>query len=210
MSETSGAVKLFEKALSMALNGAVRLDPFTAQRLAALAGKVVALELNGINVTLFLLLTPNGIEVRREYSGEPDARLTGTPLAFARLGLTNDRDLLHKGEVCISGDTALGQQLRDIIAALDIDWEEHLSRFTGDIVAHQLGNAARGAAHWARGTADALTRDTGDYLRYEKELLPDRAQVDEFLRAVDTLRDDVERLEARVQRLQKFNKGSSD
>lgn len=203
MSEPSGNATLLEKGLEKALNGFVRLDPFTAQRLATLAGKVVALELNGVNVTLFLHLTANGIEVRRDATGEPDARLSGTPLAFARLSLTHDRAVLHSGDVQIIGDTALGQQLRDILAALDIDWEEHLSKFTGDIVAHHLGNAARGAAHWARGTADALTRDTSDYLRYEKELLPDRAQVDEFLRNVDTLRDDVERLEARVQRLQK-------
>lgn len=203
MSEASGTATLFEQALGKALNGVVRLDPFTTQRVSALAGKVVALELSGVNLTLFLLLTANGIDVRRAYTGEPDARLTGTPLAFARLGLTNDRDLLHKGEVRISGDTALGQQLRDIVAALDIDWEERLSRFTGDVIAHQLGNAARGTARWARNTADALTRDSSDYLRYEKELLPDHVQVDDFLRAVDTLRDDVERLEARVRRLQK-------
>ncbi|MBI3774144.1 MAG: SCP2 sterol-binding domain-containing protein [Gammaproteobacteria bacterium] len=155
-----------------AINAALRLDPYTVQRLGGLAGKVVAVELRGVNLTLFLALQTDRIEVRGEHAGAVDARLSGTPLAFARLGL-------------------------------DIDWEEHLSRFTGDVIAHQVGNAARSSQRWAQQSGAALLQDAGEYLKYERELLPDRAQVETFMQHVDVLRDDVERLEARVQRLQK-------
>lgn len=189
-------------AFESALNAGLRLDPYTMQRLGGLAGKVMAVELRGINLTLFLALHTDRIEVLGEYAGAADARLSGTPLAFARLGLSGDRSTLHTGDVQISGDTDLGQKLRDILAAMDIDWEEHLSRFTGDIVAHQAGNAVRASQRWAQQSSAALLQDAGEYLKYERELLADRAQVETFLRQVDVLRDDVERLEARVQRLQ--------
>ena len=142
------------------------------------------------------------IEVRDAHAGAADARLIGTPLAFARLGLSGDRSALHTGDIQISGDTELGQQLRDILAAMDIDWEEHLSKFTGDVIAHQAGNAARASQRWAQQSSAALLQDTGEYLQYERELLPDRVQVETFMQQVDVLRDDVERLEARVLRLQ--------
>ena len=197
-------------AFESALNAALRLDPYTVQRLDGLAGKVVAVELRSINLTLFLTLCVGRIEVRDEHAGAADARLSGTPLAFARLGLSGDRSALHTGEVHISGDMELGQQLRDILAAMDIDWEEHLSRFTGDVIAHQAGNAARTSRQWAQQSSAALLQDTGEYLQYERELLPDRAQVETFMREVDVLRDDVERLEARVLRLQqRKNKGEA-
>jgi ubiquinone biosynthesis protein UbiJ len=192
-------------AFESALNAALHLDPYTVRRLGSLAGKVVAVELHGVNLTLFLALQTDRIEVRGEHAGAADARLSGTPLAFARLGLSGDRAALHSGDVQISGDTDLGQKLRDILAAMDIDWEEHLSRFTGDVVAHQAGNAARASQRWAQQSSAALLQDAGEYLKYERELLPDRAQVETFIQQVDVLRDDVERLEARVQRLQKTN-----
>lgn len=185
-----------------ALNAALRLDPYTVQRLNGLAGKVVAVELRGVNLTLYLALHAGRIEVRDTHAGAADAHLSGTPLSFARLGLSGDRSALHTGDIQISGDTELGQQLRDILAAMDIDWEEHLSRFTGDVIAHQAGNAARAAQRWAQQSSSALLQDTGEYLQYERELLPDRAQVETFMQQVDVLRDDVERLEARVRRLQ--------
>ena len=54
-----------------------------------------------------------------------------------------------------------------------------------------------------------MLQDAGEYLKYERELLPDRAQVETFMQQVDVVRDDVERLEARVQRLQLKSKGEA-
>ena len=47
--------------------------------------------------------------------------------------------------------------------------------------------------------------DISEYLRYEKEALLDKSEVDEFNQAVDNIRDDVERLQKRLERLEKEN-----
>jgi ubiquinone biosynthesis protein UbiJ len=108
---------------------------------------------------------------------------------------------LFNGGVEIDGDVELGTKLQRIFERLDIDWEEHLSRLTGDIVAHQLGNTVRGFFAWGRRAADHLGHDVADYLQEENETLPVAWEVEEFIQGVDTLRSDVDRLEARVKRL---------
>lgn len=189
-------------AIEAAFNRYLALDPAALRRVGQLEGRVIAIELTGLDLCLFLLPGPRGVQVLSQYEGEPDARLTGTPLALMRMGLSDDASRqLFAHEVEIRGDIELGQQFKHILDAIEIDWEEQLSRVSGDVAAHQIGRAARGLAGWGRQTADSLTRDLGEYLQEEARLVPSGAEVQRYLAEVDTLRADVDRLEARVQRL---------
>lgn len=96
----------------------------------------------------------------------------------------------------------LGQEFSEILEALDIDWEEHLSHLTGDLVAHKVGNLVRDVFAWGKQAADTLGQDVAEYLQEENEALPNRDEVENFLSQVDVMRTDVDRMEARVQRLQ--------
>lgn len=190
-------------ALETACNRALALDPESAARLAGLEGRVVAIDLQGLEQTLYLLPVADGVRLFGEYEGEPDTVLSGTPFALARMGAGPTGTGLFSGEVTVRGDTELGQQVRAILAGLEIDWEEHLSRYTGDIVAHQVGNLLRGLRDWGRQARADLERDAVDYVQEERRLLPSRAEADAFAEAVTTARDDVERLEARIKRLER-------
>jgi ubiquinone biosynthesis protein UbiJ len=108
---------------------------------------------------------------------------------------------LFKGAVSIEGDIDLGQRFQDILRHMDIDWEERLSYLVGDVAAHKLGNVARSVFAWGRQTALSLQDNMGEYLKFESNSLPARFEIEQFQHDVDTLRDDVERLEARMQRL---------
>ena len=81
------------------------------------------------------------------------------------------------------------------------DWEEELSRLVGDVAAHRLGSVARGLADWGLKAADTLALDAGEFLTEESRQIPTRYELEEFLDAVDTMRNDVDRLEARLDRL---------
>ena len=52
-------------------------------------------------------------------------------------------------------------------------------------------------------TGKTIGMDISEYLRYEKEALLDKLELDEFIQTVDKLRNDVERLQKRVERLGK-------
>jgi ubiquinone biosynthesis protein UbiJ len=194
---------LFTASLEAAINGVLRLDPDTRDRLAALSGKVIAVELRGLDLALYLIPDRSGLNVFGRFEGEPDTILRGTPVAMARMGLARDAsDALFAGEVEISGDVELGQEFRDILDNLDIDWEEQLSLVTGDVVAHQVGELVRGAVAWGKKTLDTFGRDAAEYLQEESRDVPNAGEVDSFLTEVDDLRTDVDRLEARIKRLE--------
>lgn len=190
-------------AIEQALNGVLALDPQTRERLRELDGKVIAVVFKGLGTTLYF--TPEGdrLRVMGYYDGRPDTVLRGTPLAFMRLRTGDAAGGLFGGEVSVEGDVELGQRLQRLLDRVDLDWEEHLSRLTGDVVAHQVGSLMRGAFAWGRNAVDSLRRDAGEYLQEEVQLLPAKGEVAAFLGEVDRLRDDADRLEARIRQLHK-------
>jgi len=188
--------------LEITLNRYLSLDPETLSRLAGMTGKLIAIELRGVGITLYMAPHSGGIQLLREFDGSADAVISGTPLALARVGIGEERGLLFAGEVQISGDVTLGQRFESVLRELDIDWEEQLSHLVGDAAAHQVGNLVRDALQWGAKSVDTLGRDLTEYLQEESRQLPQRDEVNKFLAAVDVLRNDVERLDARVKRLQ--------
>ena len=87
------------------------------------------------------------------------------------------------------------------LGGIDIDWEEQLSRLSGDVLAHRLGTMVRGALDWGRRAKQSLERDVAEYLREETGLNPRQDEVESFVAGVDVLREAVDRLEARLERL---------
>lgn len=187
--------------LEITLNRYLGLDPETLSRLAGLTGKLIAVELRGLGVTLYMAPHGGGIQLLRDFDGTPDAVISGTPVSLARVGLGEERGLLFAGEVEIRGDVTLGQRFEAVLREIDIDWEEQLSGFVGDVAAHQVGNLVREVLNWGAKSVDTFGRDISEYLQEESRYLPHRDEVNKFLAAVDVLRNDVERLEARVKRL---------
>jgi ubiquinone biosynthesis protein UbiJ len=191
-------------AFEQALNRYIALDPEGARRLAPIHGRVICLELSGFGTRVFLIPGPAGLQVYGDYAAEPDCLLRGSPFGLARMGISHRKEeQLFSGEVQVEGDTAVARAFGDFAAGLEPDWEEQLARLVGDPVAYQVGSGVRGAADWGRRTIDTLAQDVKEYLQEEGRILPTRYEVEEFLGAVDTLRDDVERLDARVERLRR-------
>lgn len=106
------------------------------------------------------------------------------------------------GAVEISGDVELGRRFKELLDGIVIDWEEQLSRLTGDVIAHQIGRSVRAAHAFGTDTLHTLGRNFAEYQQEEARNLPAATEVAEFLAAVDVLRDDTARLEARIARLQ--------
>ncbi len=193
----------FLTALETAINAYLRLDPETLERLGRLQDKVIAIELKGLDITFYALPGRYGLRLQPHWEDEVDTTISGTPLAFSRLGLGDSSQALFSGDVTIKGDVETGQRFKRILDEMDIDWEEQLSRFTGDVIAHRTGDLIRDGLRWGRRVVESLRQDVSEYLQEESRILPSRAEATAFMDEVDRLRDDVERLEARVKRLQR-------
>lgn len=189
--------------METALNRTIALDSQAKTAMGQLQGKVIAIDILGLDISLYILPGVERIHVMSHYDGEADTRLKGAPLSLFKMSVGNhSENQLFSGEVDISGDTETGQRFNQILQQIDIDWEEHLSHLTGDVIAHQLGRGLRGLMHWGKLAKDSLLEDTAEYLEEEQQLVATRHEVEEFNREVDILRNDLERLQARVQRLQ--------
>lgn len=196
------------RALESAANGWMGLDPDNRARMAALEGRCIGIDLTGLDLQLYLYPGSHGLRISGEHEGPADTLLHGSPLALARLGIGgNTGKPLFSGEVSISGDVETGQAFKAILDDMDIDWEEHLSRLTGDTLAHQLGNAARQAGRALQHGRATLEQDIGEYLKEELRLLPARIEVENFAADVACLRSDADRLAARIRRLQHSGDG---
>jgi ubiquinone biosynthesis protein UbiJ len=184
------------------LNQAIQLDPETPARLTPLHGKVIRMELLGLGGFLYFIPNSNGILILNEYEAQPDCTLRGTLLDLMRMGKSIERtDQLFQGRIEIEGDTALAQAFGALLTDLDIDWEEQLSRVTGDIAAHEIGKRVRSVVNWAQSAKKTAEQNLKEYLQEELRLLPGNNELTAFLAEVDRLRDDTERLEVRLQRL---------
>ena len=196
-------------ALESALDLYLKQDSSALQRCSTLAGKCIAITLSGTGITLYFLPDGDGVQVLSQYEGDVDTLLTGSPLGFARLGLDSREDALFQGAVQIEGDTGIGEQFQDIFVGGDWDWEEQLSKFTGDIIAHQAGKLVHHTRRFFKDSSNTFADNSSEYLQEEARLLPARVEISYFLEDVDKLRADVDRLNARIERLLNSVDGSN-
>lgn len=188
--------------LEHTVNAVLRLDPEGSAALGRFNGKVIAIELVGSPLVLYCLPGPGSLMLLSQYRGNPDTTLSGRPLALLKLVTGDSRRVLFEGEVKIRGDVELGQQFKQVLDRLQIDWEEAMSRITGDIVAHKAGHFLREVGSWWANSRERISANGAEYLQQEMWVLPTRPEVEQFYREVETLRDDVARLKARLAQLE--------
>ena len=198
MTGLPGAMGLLEAAINRYLG----LDPETLDALSKLSGRSVAVELRGLERTILLHITREGVHLTTNLDREPDALVRAPPGALLRaVAAQKPGKAAFDREVDIEGDAALVQELQSVLTRIDIDWEEVLSRYFGDTVSHQVGNVVRGVMRWGRQAGNTLMQDMAEYLTEEGRYAPQRDELVTFVKSVDRLRDDAERLEQRVRRL---------
>jgi ubiquinone biosynthesis protein UbiJ len=121
-----------------------------------------------------------------------------SPFLLPRLAAREDAAFR---EIEMQGDMELAQEISFLVRHLTWDAEEDLSRVTGDIAAHRIVAAARGAARWGGQAALRGAQSLAEYWTEESPLIASRVKVEGFLRDVDALREALDRLEKRVERL---------
>jgi len=203
MSLTTEIILTLTEALETSINLVLKKDPGTLKKFSALQGKVIAFELNELDLTLYLFPHTEGVQVQYLYEGQADTTLQGSPLAFINMSLGDSTESFFSGEVRIKGDIELGQHFKRILEQLDLDWEEWLSEYSGDLIAFKAGSLIRDFNAWGKDTLKTLKLDAGEYLQDEGQLTPYPDEIEDFATNVSQLRDDSARLEARILRLQK-------
>lgn len=168
-----------------------------------LDGRVMSLTVQGTPLAFYFRAEGGRIALAPRHDGVADASLSGTPVALLALAGPKAEGALRGGGVRIEGDAEVAQKFRELLSQAQPDFEEELARVVGDVAARRVANVARGFLDWGRKASDSLATNVVEYLQEEGRDLPTRVEVEEFLAGVDRLRDDTERLEARLARVER-------
>ena len=185
-------------ATEAALRKALVYDPASCQALEGLQGRVLALQLTPLEMTLYVHPGEGGLALTNQWEGEVHSRLSGKLWDFIRLAQGEQASLAGSG-IRLEGDAQLVQSLQRIMRQLDIDWEEALCAPLGDLTGHQLAQALRSGSLWCKGREAEARRLLTDFIGQELALVPSRAELEDFYHQVDELQLHLDRVEARLQ-----------
>ena len=182
-------------AFCFALNHLLRSEPWARERLVPFAGEAVELAAPPLPALRFTI-GPEGL--LDAGGGEPDLSLKIRPSVLAGLARGEEHALRA---VDVSGNARLASEVMLLARHLRWDFEEDLSRLLGDVAAHRVAGALRDFASWHADAARRLAAALADYATDEQPLLLRRGQLTALAADVACLRDALERLHKRVERL---------
>jgi ubiquinone biosynthesis protein UbiJ len=196
----SNTARTAARSFAAAVNHLLAREPWARERLAAYAGKRARLRGWWFDATT--TIGHDGLLSIAPAAGAPlPDDVTLTIPADALFALLRGGPAAVAKQVRIEGDAEFAATLAKLAEQLRWDPEDDLSRLLGDAPAHHLATAARtmmtGASRASRGLAGMMS----EYWVDEAGWLVRRTMVDAFSAGVAALRDDLARLEKRVERL---------
>ena len=187
---------LFPHPATRALNHVLRSAPLAMQRLARHAGRTAAFHVGP--VTLAFTVQTTG-EVAAAVAGAArDLEVRVSPFLLPRLAAHEEAAFR---EIEMQGDMELAQDVSFLARNLTWDAEEDLSRVVGDIAAHRIVSTARSFIGWSADAGVRIAQGAAEYWTEESPLIATRVKVDTFVGGVSELRDAIERLEKRIEKL---------
>ncbi len=189
--------------LQKAINHFLSLDPQSKENWERFENKSILIELKGLPFMFQLLfLKDKTVALKTEDFIFSDTVIKGGPFSLLHLTFAKDnRRSLLADSVEMEGDLELGQAVIDMFDELHIDWEEWLSSFIGDIPSSYIGRFVTQSKRIAKEIQTSLSEQIDEYIHEEICLFPFALELADFFNDVDILRMDVDRLEARVDRI---------
>lgn len=186
--------------LLLPLNHLLQSAPWASERLHAHAGAHVAIHAGPFRLNL--VITGQGLfSAAEDATATPDV-LIQLPDDFAVRAVVDRSSLMSKAR--LSGSADIAETLAFVFRHLEWDSEADLARLVGDIAARRLHRGGLAVVDGVRRATQRMGDNLSEYLGEEDNgLVAGRAPLQAFLGDVDRLRDDIARLEKRLERLER-------
>jgi len=188
---------MIERSAAAGLNHLLAQQHWAAERLAPFAGQCVEFHCPPLPGLRLKILDTGLVEGTKDVAASAlvvKLKPGGLPLLLAR-------DEAALKQVGIEGSAELANAVQFLFHHLDWDIEEDLSRLVGDVLAHRLASTGRAFAAWQREAATRFAENLAEYWTEEQPLLARPAEAAKFCAGVAALREDVARLEKRLDQL---------
>jgi ubiquinone biosynthesis protein UbiJ len=153
-------------AMETAINHVLQLDVESPSRVKKLEGRLLQVDLEGLNISLLFTFKHGVVRVRLEADATPDTIISGTPLALFAIAEPEEDDWgLPASKVQINGDASLARDLERIFSKLEPDWEDPLAGLFGDVAGFQAAQGIRQGVETAMETVRTAGKIVSDILK---------------------------------------------
>jgi ubiquinone biosynthesis protein UbiJ len=207
--------QLMTSGIELAMNQLLKLDDDSQQRLQKLSGKSLQVTIRELPWPLLFSFSEQ-IDVRAVMLSDTDLEQTTESvdclieLNLETLPKLRDNSqltqLIQQKQLNLIGDIYVAQTFSALLKDLDIDWEEQLSGYTGDVVAHQTFTSMRALFDTAKAQIEQGAIELGEHLTSSDSIAVKPSEMFEFSKNVNALRSDAERLSARLALLEQTKK----
>lgn len=185
--------------IEIILNRALKADPATRAKIATLKNQIIQINCTDWKIKFYILCGDGTLQFEKKSLRTSDTVVTGTLNHFFNLFMKGaSNKTLFEYPIDIAGNTHNLEILRNAFENIDLDVEEKLSSLLGDALAHKLCFHAKETHHIARDTQEKLKEQIKEYIYCEAKHFPTRKKVEKFYTDIARLREDVERMEAKI------------
>lgn len=203
--------QLLSSGLERILNTLLQLDPDSQAKLRKLQGRNLQVRVRELPWPLIFHFSEQislGTVLPEEpKTAPPDCLIE---LNLDTLPLLQDSSqlsaLIQQQKLILVGDIYVAQSFSNLIKELEIDWEEQLAKFTGDVVAHQTFSSVKAALAEGMDFVQQSRDRWSERLTKEGAVGINQATLDQFSDEVVKLRSATDRLAARLAILEKAHK----
>ena len=182
------------------INRALRDDPWAASRLAAFSGASLRISMDERSLVRYRI-EPDGLLAAHEVFGDDEPTLSiDLPSNAASLFLSHGRQGVIKAAK-IRGNIDLANALNEVMDQIRPDPEAFLASKIGDIAAHRVIGLAQAFKQGAEQLAARLKDQFTEHVAEGQSVIVPTPEVRAFMDDVNTLRNDVARLQQRIDRL---------
>ena len=187
---------MFAQSSAAALNHLLTQNNWALTRLARFAGKTARFDIAPFSFAYTILA--DGTLRGADTDTTADAVCVIAPSLLPRLALHDEK---ARADIGTEGDAALLAEIFSLSRNLRWDGAKDLSRITGDVIAERIVQTVQDKRQQLYDAAVSLSKAAAEYCTEKYPLLAKPQPVAVFMQQVDTLRDDVARLELRIKQL---------
>ena len=194
-------------ASEQAISAGMRAADIQPQQLAPMVGKVLKLRVTDLDLDVWIICGDERWWLATESQEVADVELSGTlgSLVETARSLTQPNAPLIFEGLDIRGSVGVLQTMQKTFQAMDLDWEDAVTKALGPIPASMLIQTLRTARSQWTTSRDSLKRQTREFLRSEQKALVAGDTFSETEARITSLNRQIDRMEVRMKRLEADN-----
>lgn len=203
--------QLVTSGIELAINQLLKLDSDSQQRLQKLNGKSLQVVIKELPWPLLFSFSTQ-VDVRVVLAAEPLSEPADCLIELNLETLPKLKDssqltqLIQQKQLNLIGDIYVAQTFSTLIKELDIDWEEQLAHYAGDVVAHQTFSSMKSVFNQAKNQIEQSATELGKRLTQSDSVAVTAKEITQFSLDVNNTRSATERLSARIALLEQAKK----